>query len=94
MTGVLGPARACSPGLRLDHLAHRAGRGAGTTMACAEAVCALVQTYPIVNLIGATIADLPDNNSLVRAIRHSLSSFCRRDERRPCFLLMPPLFSP
>jgi phage terminase large subunit-like protein len=37
-----------------------AGRGAGKTRAGAEAVRNWVQTYPIVNLIGATIADARD----------------------------------
>src|SRR6202046_848357 len=37
-----------------------AGRGAGKTWAGAEAVRNWVQTYPIVNLIGATIADTRD----------------------------------
>ena len=37
-----------------------AGRGAGKTRAGAEAVRNWVQTYPIVNLIGATVADVRD----------------------------------
>jgi phage terminase large subunit-like protein len=37
-----------------------AGRGVGKTRAGAEAVRTWVQTYPIVNLIGATIADARD----------------------------------
>ncbi len=37
-----------------------AGRGAGKTRAGAEAVRSWARTYPIVNLIGATIADARD----------------------------------
>jgi phage terminase large subunit-like protein len=37
-----------------------AGRGAGKTRAGAEAVRHWVKTYPIVNLIGATVADMRD----------------------------------
>jgi phage terminase large subunit-like protein len=37
-----------------------AGRGAGKTRAGAEAVRTWVQDYPIVNLIGATLADARD----------------------------------
>jgi phage terminase large subunit-like protein len=59
-----------------------AGRGAGKTRAGAEAVRNWVQTYPIVNLIGATIADARD--IMVRGESGILAS-CRRDER-PRFL--------
>jgi phage terminase large subunit-like protein len=55
-----------------------AGRGAGKTRAGAEAVRNWVQTYPIVNLIGATIADARD--IMVRGESGILAS-CRRDER-------------
>ena len=46
-----------------------AGRGAGKTRAGAEAVRNWVETYPIVNLIGATVADVRD--TMVRANRAS-----------------------
>ena len=59
-----------------------AGRGAGKTRAGAEAVRAWVQTYPIVNLIGATIADARD--IMVRG-ESGILACCRRDER-PRFL--------
>ena len=59
-----------------------AGRGAGKTRAGAEAVRAWVQTYPIVNLIGATIADARD--IMVRG-ESGILACCRRDER-PQFL--------
>ncbi len=55
-----------------------AGRGAGKTRAGAEAVRGWVQTYPIVNLIGATLADARD--IMVRGESGILAS-CRRDER-------------
>ena len=56
----------------------RARRSAG-----AEAVRNWVETYPIVNLIGATVADVRDH-TMVRGDRASLAC-CRRDER-PRFL--------
>jgi phage terminase large subunit-like protein len=59
-----------------------AGRGAGKTRAGAEAVRTWVQTYPIVNLIGATIADARD--IMVRG-ESGILACCRRDER-PRFL--------
>jgi phage terminase large subunit-like protein len=59
-----------------------AGRGAGKTRAGAEAVRAWVQDYPIVNLIGATLADARD--IMVRG-ESGLLACCRRDER-PRFL--------
>ena len=59
-----------------------AGRGAGKTRAGAEAVRAWVDTYPIVNLIGATIADARD--IMVRG-ESGILACCRRDER-PRFL--------
>ena len=59
-----------------------AGRGAGKTRAGAEAVRNWVQTYPIVNLIGATIADARD--IMVRG-ESGILACCRRDER-PRFL--------
>ena len=55
-----------------------AGRGAGKTRAGAEAVRGWVQTYPIVNLIGATIADARD--IMVRG-ESGILACCRRDER-------------
>ncbi|HEY6732391.1 MAG TPA: terminase family protein, partial [Roseiarcus sp.] len=55
-----------------------AGRGAGKTRAGAEAVRNWVQTYPIVNLIGATIADARD--IMVRG-ESGILACCRRDER-------------
>jgi phage terminase large subunit-like protein len=57
-----------------------AGRGAGKTRAGAEAV--RTWTYPIVNLIGATIADARD--IMVRG-ESGILACCRRDER-PRFL--------
>jgi phage terminase large subunit-like protein len=59
-----------------------AGRGAGKTRAGAEAVREWVQTYPIVNLIGATVADVRD--TMVRG-ESGVLACCRRDER-PTFL--------
>ncbi len=59
-----------------------AGRGAGKTRAGAEAVRNWVQTYPIVNLIGATVADVRD--TMVRG-ESGILACCRRDER-PRFL--------
>src|ERR1700689_1266097 len=59
-----------------------AGRGAGKTRAGAEAVRNWVQTYPIVNLIGATIADTRD--IMVRG-ESGILACCRHDER-PRFL--------
>ncbi len=55
-----------------------AGRGAGKTRAGAEAVRAWVDTYPIVNLIGATLADARD--IMVRG-ESGILACCRRDER-------------
>ena len=59
-----------------------AGRGAGKTRAGAEAVRAWVQDYPIVNLIGATLADARD--IMVKG-ESGILACCRRDER-PRFL--------
>src|SRR3984957_4972366 len=59
-----------------------AGRGAGKTRAGAEAVRTWVQDYPIVNLIGATLADARD--IMVRG-ESGILACCRRDER-PSFL--------
>lgn len=59
-----------------------AGRGAGKTRAGAEAVRAWAQTYPIVNLIGPTLADARD--VMVRG-ESGILACCRRDER-PRFL--------
>jgi phage terminase large subunit-like protein len=59
-----------------------AGRGAGKTRAGAEAVRNWVETYPIVNLIGATVADVRD--TMVRG-ESGILACCRRDER-PRFL--------
>jgi phage terminase large subunit-like protein len=59
-----------------------AGRGAGKTRAGAEAVRNWVQTYPIVNLIGATVADVRD--TMVQG-ESGVLACCRRDER-PRFL--------
>jgi phage terminase large subunit-like protein len=59
-----------------------AGRGAGKTRAGAEAVRAWAQTYPIVNLIGATLADARD--IMVKG-ESGILACCRRDER-PRFL--------
>jgi phage terminase large subunit-like protein len=59
-----------------------AGRGAGKTRAGAEAVRHWVQTYPIVNLVGATVADLRD--TMVTG-ESGILACCRRDER-PRFL--------
>src|SRR5271155_672726 len=59
-----------------------AGRGAGKTRAGAEAVRTWVQTHPIVNLIGATLADARD--IMVRG-ESGILACCRRDER-PRFL--------
>src|ERR1700752_2612402 len=55
-----------------------AGRGAGKTRAGAEAVRRWVETYPIVNLIGATLADARD--IMVRG-ESGILACCRRDER-------------
>ena len=59
-----------------------AGRGAGKTRAGSEAVRNWVKTYPIVNLIGATLADARD--IMVRG-ESGILACCRRDER-PRFL--------
>ncbi|MBV8439018.1 MAG: DNA-packaging protein, partial [Hyphomicrobiales bacterium] len=59
-----------------------AGRGAGKTRAGAEAVRNWVETYPIVNLIGATVADVRDIMILGES---GILACCRRDER-PRFL--------
>jgi phage terminase large subunit-like protein len=59
-----------------------AGRGAGKTRAGSEAVRTWVETYPIVNLVGATIADARD--IMVRG-ESGILACCRRDER-PRFL--------
>src|SRR5277367_5447958 len=59
-----------------------AGRGAGKTRAGAEAVRHWVQTYPIVNLIGATVADVRDTMITGES---GVLACCRRDER-PRFL--------
>jgi phage terminase large subunit-like protein len=59
-----------------------AGRGAGKTRAGAEAVRNWVKTYPIVNLIGATVADVRD--TMVRG-ESGILACCRPDER-PRFL--------
>jgi phage terminase large subunit-like protein len=59
-----------------------AGRGAGKTRAGAEAVRTWVNDYPIVNLIGATLADARD--IMVRG-ESGILACCRRDER-PRFL--------
>ena len=55
-----------------------AGRGAGKTRAGAEAVRHWINTYPIVNLIGATLADARD--IMVRG-ESGILACCRRDER-------------
>jgi len=55
-----------------------AGRGAGKTRAGAEAVRRWAETYPIVNLIGATLADARD--IMVRG-ESGILACCRRDER-------------
>jgi phage terminase large subunit-like protein len=55
-----------------------AGRGAGKTRAGAEAVRNWAQTYPIVNLIGATVADVRD--TMVQG-ESGVLACCRRDER-------------
>ncbi len=55
-----------------------AGRGAGKTRAGAEAVRTWVNDYPIVNLIGATLADARD--IMVRG-ESGILACCRRDER-------------
>jgi phage terminase large subunit-like protein len=59
-----------------------AGRGAGKTRAGAEAVRQWVEDYPIVNLIGPTLADARD--IMVRG-ESGILACCRRDER-PRFL--------
>ena len=59
-----------------------AGRGAGKTRAGAEAVRAWAQTYPIVNLIGPTLADARE--IMVKG-ESGILACCRRDER-PRFL--------
>src|ERR1700729_2817193 len=59
-----------------------AGRGAGKTRAGAEAVRTWVNDYPIVNLIGATIADARD---IMGRGESGILACCRRDER-PRFL--------
>src|SRR5579863_5218356 len=59
-----------------------AGRGAGKTRAGAEAVRRWVKTYPIVNLIGPTAADVRDTMVLGES---GVLNCCRRDER-PRFL--------
>jgi phage terminase large subunit-like protein len=55
-----------------------AGRGAGKTRAGAEAVRNWVQTYPFVNMIGATVADVRD--TMVKG-ESGVLACCRRDER-------------
>ncbi len=55
-----------------------AGRGAGKTRAGAEAVRRWIGAYPIVNLIGATLADARD--IMVRG-ESGILACCRRDER-------------
>ena len=55
-----------------------AGRGAGKTRAGAEAVRNWINDYPIVNLIGATLADARD--IMVRG-ESGILACCRRDER-------------
>ena len=55
-----------------------AGRGAGKTRAGAEAVRNWIDAYPIVNLIGATLADARD--IMVRG-ESGILACCRRDER-------------
>ena len=55
-----------------------AGRGAGKTRAGAEAVRNWINAYPIVNLIGATLADARD--IMVRG-ESGILACCRRDER-------------
>jgi phage terminase large subunit-like protein len=59
-----------------------AGRGAGKTRAGAEAVRNWTRTFPMVNLIGATVADVRD--TMVRG-ESGILACCRRDER-PRFL--------
>jgi phage terminase large subunit-like protein len=59
-----------------------AGRGAGKTRAGAEAVRHWVETYPSVNLIGATVADVRDTMVMGES---GILACCRRDER-PRFL--------
>jgi phage terminase large subunit-like protein len=59
-----------------------AGRGAGKTRAGAEAVRHWVENYPIVNLIGATVADVRDTMITGES---GILACCRRDER-PRFL--------
>jgi phage terminase large subunit-like protein len=59
-----------------------AGRGAGKTRAGAEAVRHWVENYPIVNLIGATVADVRDTMITGES---GILVCCRRDER-PRFL--------
>jgi len=55
-----------------------AGRGAGKTRAGAEAVRSWARIYPIVNLIGATLADARD--IMVKG-ESGILACCRRDER-------------
>ena len=55
-----------------------AGRGAGKTRAGAEAVRHWVETYPIVNLIGATFADVRDTMITGES---GILACCRPDER-------------
>jgi phage terminase large subunit-like protein len=55
-----------------------AGRGAGKTRAGAETVRVWTQTFPIVNLIGATLADARD--IMVKG-ESGILACCRRDER-------------
>ena len=55
-----------------------AGRGAGKTRAGAEAVRHWVKTYPIVNLIGATVADVRDTMITGES---GVLACCRRDEQ-------------
>ena len=59
-----------------------AGRGSGKTRAGAEAVRHWVETYPIVNLIGATVADVRD--TMITGESGILA--CCRPEERPRFL--------
>lgn len=58
-----------------------AGRGFGKTRVGSEQVRRWVQHFPIVNLIGPTVADVRD--VMVRGIgaRSSIMEVCRKDER-------------
>ncbi len=55
-----------------------AGRGAGKTRAGAEAVRHWAKSYPIVNLVGPTVADVRDTMVLGES---GILNCCRRDER-------------